>query len=391
MRHGWGSVILSGGQGRRMGGIDKGGLDFKGVSFRGHIQKQLQALGIPSYLSRACYAGNGDREGGLEVIEDAVKGAEGEWIGPMGGIWSCFQSTGLEGLFFVSCDMPLFRKEMAAILMERWEPGVDAVLWRTRDGRIQPICGFYADTCLEALGDTIRRGNYRLMKFLNAVRCIVVDTSEAHIPDIWFANVNSPSAYRSLGELRTPVLAVSGRKDTGKTALLEMLVRELDRVGIRSAVIKHDGHEFEADVPGTDSRRIKDAGAYGTVVYSGRKFSMTKEQPSMVAEDFFGFFPEADIIFLEGQKYSDYPKLEVLRKEVSNVPVCRPETVLAYIWSGEDGPGGEDAWSGGDCPGGEKHRNEKCPVLTAAQKDRILEIVIEHMDRYSRGDGGDEL
>ena len=32
------------------------------------------------------------------------------------------------------------------------------------------------------------------MKFLDAVRCIVVDTSEAHIPDIWFANVNSPSA-----------------------------------------------------------------------------------------------------------------------------------------------------------------------------------------------------
>ena len=56
------------------------------------------------------------------------------------------------------------------------------------------------------------------MKFLDAVRCIVVDTSEVHIPDIWFANVNSPSAYRSLEGLRTPVLAVSGRKNTGKTA-----------------------------------------------------------------------------------------------------------------------------------------------------------------------------
>lgn len=59
MRHGWGSVILSGGQGRRMGGIDKGGLDFKGESFRGHIQKQLQALEIPCYLSRVCYGGRG--------------------------------------------------------------------------------------------------------------------------------------------------------------------------------------------------------------------------------------------------------------------------------------------------------------------------------------------
>ena len=54
MKHGWGSVILSGGQGRRMGGIDKGGLDYKGESFCGHIQKQLQALDIPCYLSRAC-------------------------------------------------------------------------------------------------------------------------------------------------------------------------------------------------------------------------------------------------------------------------------------------------------------------------------------------------
>ena len=64
MKHGWGSVILSGGQGRRMGGIDKGGLDYKGESFCGHIQKQLQALDIPCYLSRACYAGSGGRESG---------------------------------------------------------------------------------------------------------------------------------------------------------------------------------------------------------------------------------------------------------------------------------------------------------------------------------------
>ena len=33
MKHGWGSVILSGGQGRRMGGSDKGGLDYKVESF----------------------------------------------------------------------------------------------------------------------------------------------------------------------------------------------------------------------------------------------------------------------------------------------------------------------------------------------------------------------
>ena len=59
--------------------------------------------------------------------------------------------------------------------------------------------------------------------------------------------------------------------------------------------------------------------------------------------------------------------------------------MLAYIWSGENG------WSENAGPAGESRRNGKCPVLTADQKDRILEIVIEHMDRYSRGDEGDEL
>ena len=71
--------------------------------------------------------------------------------------------------------------------------------------------------------------------------------------------------------------------------------------------------------------------------------------------------------------------------------MCRPETVLAYIWSGQIARSGENPWSGEDCLGRGNRRNGKCPVLTAAQKDCILEIVIEHMDRYCRGDGGDEL
>ena len=78
-------------------------------------------------------------------------------------------------------------------------------------------------------------------------------------------------------------------------------------------------------------------------------------------------------------------KLEVLRREVSDIPVCRPETVLAYIWSGEIAWSGENTWSGEECPGRGNRRNGKCPVLTAAQKDRILEVVIGHMDRYCRG------
>ena len=58
-----------------------------------------------------------------------------------------------------------------------------------------------------------------------------------------------------------PVIAVSGVKNSGKTTLLEKLIANLVARGIRVAVIKHDGHHFEPDVPGTDSYRHRSAGA----------------------------------------------------------------------------------------------------------------------------------
>lgn len=37
--------------------------------------------------------------------------------------------------------------------------------------------------------------------------------------------------------------------------------------GYQVAVIKHDGHEFEADVEGRDTFRLKEAGAYGCGIF----------------------------------------------------------------------------------------------------------------------------
>ncbi|MDY3236168.1 MAG: molybdopterin-guanine dinucleotide biosynthesis protein MobB, partial [Eubacteriales bacterium] len=95
---------------------------------------------------------------------------------------------------------------------------------------------------------------------LGHLNCVVVETSGEHIPDQWFLNVNTPEVYGRLDQAAQPVLAVSGSKNTGKTWLLEHLVSILAGAGVRAAVIKHDGHEFEADVPGTDSHRMKKAG-----------------------------------------------------------------------------------------------------------------------------------
>ena len=76
---------------------------------------------------------------------------------------------------------------------------------------------------------------------------------------------------------RPAVLAVSGAHNSGKTTLLEKLIPLLRARGLKVGVIKHDGHDFTPDVPGTDSFRLREAGAEGVAVFSGSRYLLTEE------------------------------------------------------------------------------------------------------------------
>lgn len=128
------------------------------------------------------------------------------------------------------------------------------------------------------------------------------------------------------------VLAVCGVKNSGKTTLLTGITRFLSARGLKVAVIKHDGHDFEPDRPGTDSFRHKQAGAYGTVVFSSGCFSLVKDtEKQMEDQTLFSFFPEADLILLEGFKHTSYPKIEIVRKEISQAPVSCAQGLKAIV------------------------------------------------------------
>ncbi len=104
------------------------------------------------------------------------------------------------------------------------------------------------------------------------------------------------------------LFAISGYKHTGKTTLITKLIPILKEKGYKVAVIKHDGHDFEGDVPGTDSYKHFQSGAYGTAVFSENKVLIHKEVQDVDEKMLMQAFPEADIILLEGFKESNYPK-----------------------------------------------------------------------------------
>ena len=81
------------------------------------------------------------------------------------------------------------------------------------------------------------------------------------------------------------VIAVCGQKNSGKTTLIERMIRGLSERGLKTAVIKHDGHEFTCDVPGTDSDRFMAAGAAGAAVYSSSQMFVRRTISGTERED----------------------------------------------------------------------------------------------------------
>ena len=57
------------------------------------------------------------------------------------------------------------------------------------------------------------------------------------------------------------LVAIVGKSDSGKTTLIEKVVPQLVKLGLRVGTVKHDAHSFEIDHPGKDSWRHGQAGA----------------------------------------------------------------------------------------------------------------------------------
>lgn len=128
---------------------------------------------------------------------------------------------------------------------------------------------------------------------------------------------------------RKRIFAISGVKNSGKTTLICRLLEIFKDKGLKVAVLKHDGHDFVPDVPGTDTYCQLQSGAYGTAVFSAGKYMLVKQQPQISEKELAEFFSEADLILLEGFKYSTYPKIEIIRKGNSAESVCNPKKLMA--------------------------------------------------------------
>ncbi len=315
-------LILAGGKSQRMGGRHKGSLMYDGMSLEERIIGELRQEAETVWLSYGTQVRK-EYEGCRWVLD------EFPGCGPIGGIHAGLKCCGRPLLMICACDMPLLRIQLYRFLYDSLleEEGKGSAPYDgvapVAFGRVHPLAALYRKGFAQVLERQIAKGDYRLTHGLEAGRILYVDVTDKTELTKMLANVNTMAQYEEL--LRRPkVIAVCGVKNSGKTTLLVQLLKALAREGVKAAVIKHDGHDFTCDVPGTDSFRFMEAGALGTAVYSKER-TFVHKLGEMDEDRLFSQFPEADVLLVEGMKGSGHPKIEVIRKEISREPISNPE------------------------------------------------------------------
>ncbi len=130
-----------------------------------------------------------------------------------------------------------------------------------------------------------------------------------------------------------PVFSIIGsRSNTGKTTILCKIIRELKNRGYRVATIKHHMGDFDIDHSGKDTWKHAQAGADIVMISSPVKMAkIEKVQEEYKLDDIISKIENVDIIITEGYKRENKPKLEVIRKEISEKLISKEEDLFAIV------------------------------------------------------------
>ena len=137
-----------------------------------------------------------------------------------------------------------------------------------------------------------------------------------------------------MNNIHPPILLfVAGKSGSGKTTILEGLIPELKKKGLRVGTVKHHHSNFTMDIPGKDSWRHKMAGAEKTIISSPNRIGIVMDvDHDHSPEELTRFLTDMDIVLVEGYKGENLPKVEIFRQEIHKRPLCiQDKNLIAMI------------------------------------------------------------
>lgn len=182
-------LLLAGGQGRRMGGADKGLALLDGLPLAMHVIERLApqvgALLINTNRNLDVYA-----RYGYPVLTDRIDG----FVGPLAGLHAGLSNCVTPLLISAPCDAPLLPLDLVARLHQALlDQDVQMSVPRTSDG-LQPTFALMRREVLADLADYLATGGRQMQAWFRQLRMATVDFPDA-AP---FCNINTPEELTAL-------------------------------------------------------------------------------------------------------------------------------------------------------------------------------------------------
>lgn len=329
-------AILSGGKSSRMG-KDKAALFYGGKTF---LERLVLEFAGAEDCEEVLVCGKPFDTSG-ELVHDQAFGAKARFVpdqksekGPLEGLRRALSEAKSDLVFVCAVDMPFATKEIPSYLKEFVSSDYECYVPLV-DARPEPLCALYKKSALPAVESQLAAGDLKLSRLYEKVPTKFVAIEKSTLSKRLFANVNAPKDFFSL--LKPFIFCVCGIKNSGKTRMLLALLAAAQEKGCKCAVVKHDGHDAFSDAPETDTFLFSQAGALGTAVFSDKRFMLcapeSAEKSKVAAaqelvEELAARSPGLDFVIIEGLKDSALPKIEVLRRGVSECPSCNKENLI---------------------------------------------------------------
>lgn len=171
-------LLLCGGRGSRMGGVDKGLQPYRGMPLAMHallrLQPQVGAVMINANRNLAAYEAMG-----VPVWADALP----DYPGPLAGVLAGLEQCETRYLVTVPCDTPGFPPDLVSRLADALvREGAEIAMAATveqGERRLQPVfCLMQADL-LESLDATLKTGERKIDRWTARHRCAEVVFDDA--------------------------------------------------------------------------------------------------------------------------------------------------------------------------------------------------------------------
>ena len=183
-------MILAGGQGRRMGGEDKGLLEFNGIPLVEILLRELERQQVKVVIN-ANRNLERYRAYGLPVISDHLD----NYQGPLAGFASVMQQIDSGFMLTLPCDGPRLADDYAARFIERHNTSGASICVAFDGERLQPVHALIRSDLRSSLFRFLDSGERKIDRWYALHDYVQTDFSDCAE---MFRNINTPEDRQEL-------------------------------------------------------------------------------------------------------------------------------------------------------------------------------------------------